>query len=402
MKKVLEEKAVKLPEPNEKQKQCIYDTKTGETTMIFTVEKSLLQNATMITTRAVPAKSPISALEGLLIEAGESITITGYDLKKAIYTTIEAEVDEPGVMVVNARFFSEMIRRLPDGNVHISCDERANNIHISCGKSEYDIPGLNYSEYPEMPRFSEVKTVEIPQDTLANMISRSLFAVSKEETRPVYTGTLFEIFGRELTLVSVDGYRLARRVEYVESSHLEDCSFIVPGFALADIEKICDNNDDPVTISVGEKHISFTMGTTVIITRRLEGDFLNHRKSIPDNFRFMVKVDRQELISVIDRVSLVLNEKNGSPVRMIFDDGMINCKCITSIGKAEDVCTCEGSGEGLEIGFNDRYLLEALKAADKDELLLCLNTSSSPCIIKAADESENFTYMILPVRLHNT
>ena len=370
--------------------------------MIFTVDQSLLQNAVMITTRAVPAKSPISALEGLLIEAGDSsITITGYDLKKAIYTTIEADVTEPGVMVVNARFFGELIRRLPDGNVSVNYDEQSGSIHIRCGKSEYDIPGLDFSEYPEMPRFNEIKSVEIPQDTLANMISRSLFAVSKEETRPVYTGTLFEIFDRELTLVSVDGYRLARRVEQVESSHLEDWSFIVPGFALADIEKICDNNDDPVRISVGEKHISFTMGTTVIITRRLEGDFLNHRKSVPDSFRFNVKVDRQELISAIDRVSLVLNEKNGSPVRMVFNDGTIDCKCVTSLGKAEDVCTCEGSGEGLEIGFNDRYLLEALKAADKDEILLCLNTSSSPCIIKAADESNNFTYMILPVRLHN-
>lgn len=368
--------------------------------MNFTVEKSLLQNAVMIATRAVPSKSPISALEGLLVEAGQTITITGYDLKEAIYTTIEADVFEQGVMVVNARFFGELIRRLPDGMVNVNCDEHNNTIHIKCGKSEYDIPGLDFSDYPEMPHFSELKTLEIPQDVLANMISRSLFAVSKEETRPVYTGTLFEIEGNELTLVSVDGYRLARRVDRIESSRLEDCSFIVPGFALADIEKICDNNEEPVKIAVGEKHISFTMGMTVVITRRLEGDFLNHRKSVPENFRFTVKVDRQELIAAIDRVALVLSEKNGSPVRMTFRDGTIDCRCITPIGKAEDICTCEGSGEDLEIGFNDRYLLDALKAAEKDEIFVCLNTSSSPCIIKAADGSENFTYMILPVRLH--
>ena len=261
--------------------------------MNFTVEKSLLQNAVVVTTRAVPAKSPISALEGLLIEGGKSIRITGYDLKRAIYTTIDADVAEPGVMVVNARFFGELIRRLPDGMVTVNCDEDDNSIHIRCGKSEYDFSGLDYRDYPEMPRFNEVRNIEIPQDTLANMISRSIFAVSKEETRPVYTGTLFEINGHELTLVSVDGYRLARRVEKVESSRLEDCSFIVPGFALSDIEKICDNNDDPVQISVGEKHNSFTMGSTVVITRRLEGEFLNHRKSVPENFRFIVKVDRQ-------------------------------------------------------------------------------------------------------------
>ena len=368
--------------------------------MNFTVEKSLLQNAVIVTTRAVPSKSPISALEGLLIEAENSIRITGYDLKRAIYTSVEAEVSDPGTMVVNARFFGELIRRLPDGMVNINCDEISNNIHIRCGKSEYDFPGLDCSEYPEMPHFNELRYLEIPQDTLANMISRSIFAVSREETRPVYTGTLFEINGKELTLVSVDGYRLARRIEKVESSRLEDCSFIVPGFALSDIEKICDNNDDPVKISVGEKHISFTMGQTVVVTRRLEGDFLNHRKSVPENFRYFVKIDRQELMSVIERVALVLNDKNGSPVRMTFHEDAIDCKCVTPIGKAEDVCTCEGSGDDLEIGFNDRYLIDALKAAEKDELFLCLNTSSSPCIIKAADGSGNFTYMILPVRLH--
>ena len=181
---------------------------------------------------------------------------------------------------------------------------------------------------------------------------------------------------------------------------MENCSFVVPGFALTDIEKICESSEDPAGISVGEKHISFTMGKTVVITRRLEGDFLNHRKSVPENFRFTVQVDRQEILSAIDRVALVLSDKTGSPVRMIFEDGRIDCICVTPIGKAEDICMCEGSGDGLEVGFNDKYLLDALKAAEKDKLLFCLNTPSSPCIIKAADGSENFTYMILPVRLH--
>ncbi len=367
--------------------------------MKFTIEKSVLQNAVLISARAVPSKSPISALEGLLIEAGTAITVTGYDLKKAIYTTVDADVDEPGVMVVNSRFFTELIRRLPDGMVTITCDPN-NSINIKCGKSEYNIPGLDYSEYPEMPRFNEIQNIEIPQNVLANMINRTLFAISKEEIRPIYTGTLFEIEGNELTLVSVDGYRLARRVEKIESSRLENCSFVVPGFALTDIEKICESSEDPAGISVGEKHISFTMGKTVVITRRLEGDFLNHRKSVPENFRFTVQVDRQEILSAIDRVALVLSDKTGSPVRMIFEDGRIDCICVTPIGKAEDICMCEGSGDGLEVGFNDKYLLDALKAAEKDKLLFCLNTPSSPCIIKAADGSENFTYMILPVRLH--
>ena len=369
--------------------------------MNITIEKSELQNIALMATRAVPSKSPITAMEGLLFEAVDGkLTVTGYDLKRAIYTSIEADIAETGKMLINARFLNDLLRRLQDGMVNIICNERDNRISIRCGKSEYQLSGLDTSEYPEVQKFNENQALEIPQDVLGNMIRRSLFAVAKEETRPVYTGTLFEIEGDELTLVSVDGYRLARRVEKIESSKLEDSRFIVPGFALSDVEKFCGETDDPAKISIGDKHISFTIGNTVIISRRLEGDFLNHRTAVPENFRYMVKVDRQEMISVIDRVSLVLNDKIGSPVRMTFDDNVIDCRCATPMGKAEDVCSSSGSGDGLEIGFNDKYLMDALKAAESDEVLFCLNTSSSPCIIKAADGTENYTYMVLPVRIH--
>lgn len=202
-----------------------------------------------------------------------------------------------------------------------------------------------------------------------------------------------------LTLVSVDGYRLAKRTEKLENPQMEDCSFVVPGSALSDIEKICSDDDSTVAVSVGHKHISFSIGDTVVVSRRLEGEFLNYRKSIPDNFKYIIEVDRSELMSSIDRVALIVNEKNSSPVRMCFNDDSIDCLCMTPIGKAEDVCLCQGSGEGMEIGFNDRYLMDALKAAGKDRLNVCLNTPSSPCVISAADDSDSFTYMILPVRL---
>ena len=181
---------------------------------------------------------------------------------------------------------------------------------------------------------------------------------------------------------------------------MESCSFVVPGNTLSDIEKICQDEEESVEISVGAKHISFNVGDTVVVSRRLEGEFLNYRKSIPENFKYQLKLEKSELLSSIDRVSLIVSDKNTSPVRMTIGDGSIDCLCVTPIGRAEDVCTCEGDGEGMQIGFNDRYMKDALKAASCDELLLCLNTPSSPCIIKAADGSSNFTYMILPVRLH--
>lgn len=147
--------------------------------------------------------------------------------------------------------------------------------------------------------------------------------------------------------------------------------------------------------------MSFTVGDTVIVTRRLEGDFLNYRKAMPDTFQRFIKVNRLELLRVIDRVALIIDEKTKNPVRMSFNENFIDCMCTTPIGKADDVCFCEGDGEGLEIGFNGKYLMDALKAAPADELMLCLNTNTSPCIMVPADESDKFKYMILPIRLRS-
>lgn len=365
--------------------------------MKFSCEKYLLQSACATAARAAASKSPIQALEGLLLEASLDLKVTGYDLKEGIYTTVAADISQGGSVVVNSRLFGEIIRKLPDGIVTVTTDRL--NINVKCGKSDFNIMGLSPEEYPEMPEVDATNTIALPEKILRSMINQTIFAVSDSDVRPIYTGTLFEIDGEELTLVSVDGYRLAKRSEKLDSAHMENCSFVVPGAALSDIERICEDKDDLVHISVGAKHISFAIGETVVISRRLEGEFLNYKKSIPESFRHVLKIDRSEMMSVIDRVSLIISEKNSSPVHLFLNENSIECSCVTPIGKAEDVCLCEGSGDGLEIGFNDRYLMDALKASGKDELLLCLNTASSPCILKAADGSDAFTYMILPVRL---
>ena len=368
--------------------------------MKFSCEKYLLQSACAIASRAAASKSPIPALEGLQISAEDRLFVKGYDLKKGIVTGIEADIAQRGVVVVGARLFGEMIRRLPDGIVTVSSDEK-DNISVKCGKSQFNILGISAEDYPELPQFDAVNSIRLPQHILKDMINKTIFAVSTDEVRPVYTGTLFEVEEKQLTLVSVDGYRLARRTEKLADSKLESCTFIVPGNALSDVEKICtDEEEGEVSISVGAKHISFEIGDTVVVSRRLEGEFLNYRRSIPDTFKYEIKVDRAEFMASIDRVSLIVSEKNSSPVRMTVGDGTIDCLCVTPIGRAEDVCTCEGNGEGLLIGFNDRYMKDALKAAGRDELKLCVNSAASPCIIKAADDSEDFTYMVLPVRLH--
>ncbi len=366
--------------------------------MKFSCEKHVLQSAVSVCSRAAAAKSPISALEGILLEAGERLRVTGYDLKKGIYTNIDADVTEPGSIVLDAKLFGEMVRRMPDGLVTIYSDSD-NKTTVKCGKTEFSFMGIDSEEYPELPSVDGRKSYKIKQSVLKNMINQSIFAVSDNDSRPVYTGSMFEVENGVLAIVSVDGYRLAIRREAIEGPE-EHNEFIVPGSALSDIERISSgDSEEDIGIFVGANHVSFTIGSTVVVSRRLEGDFLNYRKAMPDTFKLHIKVNRGELLRVIDRVALIIDEKTKNPVRMTFNENFIDCLCSTPIGKAEDVCFSEGDGGGLEIGFNGRYFMEALKAAPADEVDLCLNSNTSPCIIVPCDGSDKFKYMILPIRL---
>ena len=365
--------------------------------MKFSCNRSELQAAVAIAAKAASAKSPIPALEGILIETGtDKIQLTGYDLKKGIYTKVNADVAEQGSIVLGARIFDNIVRALPEGVVTVKSE--GCNISITCENADYAIIGTDAADYPELPSIDGQMGVQLPQNLLSEIIRETIFAVSDSEARPIYTGELFEIGDGHLTVVAVDGYRLALRREPVEGVDGE-YSFIVPGAALSDLEKLCGATDDNVQINLGSKHISFTIGDTVLVSRRLEGDFLNYKKSVPSSFHVEIRADRRFFQRTVERVSLIIDDKIKNPLRCTFGDHQISILCATSLGKAEDSCMVEGNGGDLEIGFNNRYLLDALKAAPADEVKICLNTGSSPCVITPADGEDNFLYMILPVRL---
>ena len=366
--------------------------------MKFTCEKYLLQTAVATASRAAASKSPNPTLEGLLIEAANGVKITGYDLVKGIYTNFPADVAEPGSVVITARLFENIILSLPDDIVTVTSDDN-NMTRINCGNADFSIMGMYSDNYPELPSVEHQKSVAIPQNTLGNMIDETIFAVSDTEARPVYTGELFEIEAGKLTVVAVDGYRLAMRREIPESNNMDDCSFIAPGTALSDLQKMCEDKDEPVKIVLGAKHISFSVGNCVLITRRLEGEFLDYKKAIPPEYQYKIKISRQELLRAVDRVSLIIDDRVKNPLRCTFGMNKLSMYCVTGVGKGEDVCRYEGDGGDMEIGFNNRYLQDALKAAPSDELEICLNSGSSPCIIVPQDGSDSFLYMILPVRL---
>lgn len=364
----------------------------------FDCEKALLQNAISIAGRAVAPKSSIPALEGLLLQINDGVTISGYNMNTGIRTAIPANVQAGGDMVLNARLFGDIIRRMPDDIVTVTADERF-QVHLHCGEAEFDVSGLSAEDFPELPAVEEENSVSIRQSLFRSMIEETAFSVSTNESRPIHTGVLFEIGEGELTLVAVDGFRLALRREALEFPASAPFSFITPGAALNEVKNICADAEEPASVTLGKRHILFEIGNTELICRRLEGDFLDYRKAIPRGNPIRVKTGRRDLMDSIDRVSVVISEKMKGPVRCRFDRDRLYLSARTGNGDAKDVCRTEGDGGGLEIGFNNRYLMEALRVLPADALAIELNTSVSPAILIPEEGEENFLYMILPVRL---
>ena len=360
----------------------------------------MLQSAISVASRAVAAKSSIPALEGLMLHVGEALTVSGYNMQTGIRTTVPAEVSGQGDIVLNARLFGDIIRRMSDDVVVFTADDKL-TVHVSCGDADFDITGLSAADYPELPVVEDEYALSIQQKVLREMIDQTAFAVSTNEARPVHTGALFEVTDMGLNVVAVDGFRLAFRREPIERIQGGAFSFVAPGSALNEVKNICGDTEDLATVILGKRHLLFEIGATELICRRLEGEFLDYRRAIPRNNPITVIAETKDLTRSIDRVSVVISDKLKSPVRCRFEHDKIYLSAKTGNGEAKDVCPVAGDGEGLEIGFNNRYLMEALRYAPADTVRIELNTGVTPAIIVPTEGEENFLYMVLPVRLKN-
>lgn len=369
--------------------------------MKFSCEKALLQAAISTTSRATAAKSSIPALEGILLEAGTELRFTGYNLETGIRTTVPAEVREGGSLVLSARKFADVVGQLPDDTVNVTTDGLT--VHIQCGATEYNIPAIDPEEFPELPDVESQSVLTLPRATLSDMIGRTIFAVSQNDGRPILTGSLFEVVGGLLTVVSVDGQRLALRREKLEKAPEADLSFVVPGTALKEVRTICGDSEEEVSILIGTRHILFRLENTQLVTRRLEGEFLNYRQSISWKSDIKLTADVRQLMTSISRASVILKENSKNPLRCIVGDGELYLSSVTAAdGNSYDVCPVEGSGNDLHIGFNHRFMMDALKAVPTEKAKLLMGTPSTPCIIVPVEEpegEESFLFMVLPVRM---
>lgn len=364
--------------------------------MKFSCEKALLSSALSTVSRTVAPKSAIPALEGILVRASANLSFTGYNLETGITASMQADIGETGTCVMPARLFSDIIRKLPDDVVTVYVDENY-RVTIQCGISSFTITAMTAEDYPDLPDVEYDSGVEISQSDLRDLINGTIFAVSENQARPIHTGCLFEIEDDILTMVGVDGYRLALRRAPVKAGR--PLKFVVPGAALREVEKILTDTDEKAVFTLGTKHITFSCDGVTLVCRLLEGSFLDWRRVVPTENSILLTAQRTKLYNAFDRMSLMISEKAKSPVRCTFDENEVDLKTSSTVGTAHDTCSLAGNGMGLEIGFNCKYLMDALRAVPTEEVTLELSNALSPIVFTPTDDSGKFAYMVLPVRL---
>lgn len=367
--------------------------------MKITCNRTDLASAISSVQRAVSTKSSIPALTGILLTTKEDgLELVGYDCETlGIRTTIEAQVDEPGAACLAAKLLGEIVRKLAGDKVHIEVDAKHMAV-VKCGRSRFSLVGLDPKEYPDIPKIEEKSSISMENQTLKNMIGQTVFAVADNNAKPIHTGALFEIKGATMRMVGCDGYRIAIREENIGGEHSET-TFVVPKKSLQEVLKLLPDDDKQCKISIDSRRVTFSVGSYTVFSKLLEGDFLDYRAAIPKQAATEIEVKTAELIASVERVSLMITDRLKSPIRCQFsDDGSINLSSYTPIGHAADQLQANVQGETVEIGFNNRYLLDALQNSETDLVRLGINGSLRPMTVKPK-EGDSFLFIVLPVRM---
>ena len=367
--------------------------------MKFTCNTSVFAEACNIVQRGVPQKSTIPSTEGIFIQAKNSrLNLTGYDLEVGITTFIDCSIEQEGSIVLNARLLCDILRRLPAASVTISVDSHS-LCKINSGEAEFSLVGIPAHDYPELPTVSGGLPFAIKQGVLRDMVKQTIFAVAVQDIKPVHKGIKFEVENNNLRLISCDGFRLAIRNEAIDYTG-EDLTFVVPAKTLAEVCKLVDDDENNVSFSIGKKFILFEIGNYRIISRLLEGEFINYKNAIPAESSTKARVNLKLIVEAVERASLLITSKIKSPIRCVFDDNTIRLSSATALGASTDKIPAAIEGKRVEIGFNNSYLTDCLKTVDADEVSIELSSPVSPIIIKPI-EGDSFIFLIIPMRLKN-
>ena len=358
-------------------------------------EKSDLLKSINIAIRAVPVRTTMPILECILIEArGNEIRLTANDMDLGIETKVSGLIEETGTLAVEAKMLSEIVRKLPDSAVTIASDKNY-TVTITCEKAKFVISGKSDDDFSYLPAVEWEDSVEISQFTLKNLINQTIFSIAANENNKMMSGELFEIRSGYLRVVSLDGHRISiRRVELRESC--PDRKVIVPGKTLQEISKILSGEmDDMIRLSFARNHLVFEMEGTTVVSRLIEGEYFSIDQMISTDYETKLVVNKREFLSCIDRATLFVREGDKKPIILDIRDDELTLSIDSPLGSMNEELAIMKEGKDLMIGFNPRFLIDALRVIDEEEVTLYMVNPKAPCFIR--DEDETYTYLILPV-----
>ncbi len=369
--------------------------------MIISVERASLLECVLKLQRVVGAKSTMPVLEGIMLSAEPGrLTLSAYNLEMGMKKEIYARCEKEGDIVINARLLAEILRKLNGIQVEISVDEKL-LCRISSGEAVFDIMGMAATDFPEMPSVAEGEKITVESKVFSEMVSQTLFAVAQTEgTRPILTGLDISLKNGILQLVGVDGCRLAIRRRRVDIEG--DIEFIAAGKAIAEVQKLISESTENIDILVGKRLISFNIDGFLFISRLLEGEYVNFEKIIPSEYRQCIVIKKNELINIVERVSLLISDYLISPIRCNFEESNVTFNCSTSMGKVTENFEIKLEGEPFEIGINSRLLLDALRAIEDPTVKIRFNGVNAGIVICSPEkEEEDYIYIVMPMRLNN-
>ncbi len=363
--------------------------------MKLVCSKSNLLNGLQIVSKAVPSKTTMSILECILIDAAKGvIKLTANDMELGIETTIDGEIIDKGIIALDAKIFLDIVRKLPDNDITIETDA-AYKTTITCEKAKFNIIGKSGEDFSYLPLIEREESVVISQFTLKEVVRQTIFSISDNDNNKLMTGELFEINGNELKVVSLDGHRISIRKIELKNEYTGK-KVVVPGKTLNEISKILSGDADrDVNLYFTDKHILFEFDQTIVVSRLIEGEYFKIDQMLSSDYETKVKINKKEFLNCIDRATLLVKEGDKKPIIINITDDTMELKINSTVGSMNEEIDITKQGKDLMIGFNPKFLIDALKVIDDEEIDIYLVNPKAPCFIK--DTEEKYIYLILPV-----
>lgn len=371
--------------------------------MKFSCDRNSLSKMVNKVIKGVTPRTTLPILQGILIKcANNEITMYCTDTEIGIKSRLNTNILEEGSIVISSKVFSDVVRKLPDDIVYLSTIDN-NLVNIKCGSSNFTISGNDSSEFPEIPDIKEDISFKIKQDILKDMIRKTSFCVAQDMARPILTGVLFEIGKNIINMVALDGYRMSI-VKYLSDDTIlrgidDDLKIVVPGSTLDELTRVMNDDDEEITISFTNNQVMFNMSDTNVISKLLDGNYMNYNAVLPRDFKLIVVANKQNISDAIDRASLLASSKNNL-IKFTFNDNELIISSNSERGKMYEKLSVKTEGNLMEIAFNSKYLLDALKVIDVDNIKMSLVNSINPMIISPDTNENNYLYMVLPVKLN--